>query len=128
MLRNHRLLVALAVSVVLGAPLQAGAQGGTPSSAQLLVSAEVQEDIAIYLRNATNSSRFWALAISTDGTRSQRTSCPKIDPSGPIDCYYGVGHPSQERTDRRSLKDCGSDCILIYSGVTKTFSGDIVPR
>ncbi len=93
-----------------------------------MVSTEVQEDIAIYLRNATNSSRFWALAISTDGTRSQRTSCPKTDTSGPIDCYYGVGHPSQERTDRRSLKDCGSDCILVYSGITKTFSGEIVPK
>jgi len=106
------------------AALLAGGQGALAQSAgavgpTLAVTPEVNAAIDLYLENATLTSRYWALAISNDGTRAERVGCPKSGFSGLVACYTGGGTTTQANANRLALKNCGSGCFLLYVGEDK---------
>ena len=105
----------------------AAAPGAEVPVAKLLVSSEVQDEIQVYLKNAELSSRFWALAMSKDGSRVARAGCPKIGSNATANCYsYGTPVGTQAQTNRYALKNCGAnDCFLLYVGKSKVANVDI---
>jgi hypothetical protein len=94
---------------------------------QIAVSPAVQEEIEAYLGNTERSSHFWALAISNDGTRVEGLGCVKIAGSTVFGCADNY-LSSQELTNRRALKICGTDCILLYAGKNKVINAEIVVK
>ena len=121
----------------LKAPVEApqpAQQAATSTSAQapagqLRVSSETMEVIQLYLRNVgSQSGRYWALAVSNDGERAERASCPKTGWNGGPACIApGIGS-TQENTNRVALKNCGSGCTLLYIGNEKTANVEVVAQ
>ena len=90
------------------------------------MSRDVAENLNVYLKNADLSSRYWAFAVSKDGTRSERVGCSKTKADGSRWCSGPAGSTSQEITDKGAVIKCGSDCMLLYRGKDKVSNVEIM--
>ena len=118
MTRIAACLACLIAALLLTGP-DARAQSAGAVGPTMTVTPDVNEAIDLYLENATLTSRYWALAISNDGTRAERVGCPKSGFSGLVACYTGGGATTQVNANRLALKNCGADCFLLYVGQEK---------
>jgi hypothetical protein len=101
-----------------------------PAVGSIIVSAEIQDEIADYLANA-DSDRFWALAITKDGKHLERSGCAKVGYSGKAaGCLRGANVATQENTDRIAIERCGgpSSCLLLYQGVRKVANVELITQ
>jgi uncharacterized caspase-like protein len=100
-----------------------GSTNAASGSSKLNISQKTWEEIDLYLKNVSSQSgRYWALAVSNDGERTERIGCPKSSGLNFAGCWDG-GY-SQAVTNRLALRKCGSDCILLYVGNEKTVNVD----
>lgn len=109
------------------APPEAAAEASpAPKAATLRVSRAVEAELQVYLRNVGLTSRYWAFAISKDGTRAERVGCSKSKADGSRWCSGPAGITSQEITDKGAVMKCGSDCMLLYRGKDKVSDVELV--
>jgi Caspase domain len=112
-------------------PAGANASNAAPASQQIVVSAEIPEEIADYLQKADDSQRWSALAITADGSSVSSAFCNKHGVKIQI-CIDGIRNnpTTQAQTSKAALRACGSPgrCVLLYEGDRKVAAAEIVVR
>jgi len=104
--------------------IDSGSSGSTskvdvtpPPATRITASPDVQAKIEAYLRNASLTGRFWALAIAKNGSKVESAACSASSSYVGGACEPTKGSP-QELASKEALARCGgpSDCVLLYEG------------
>ena len=99
-----------------------------PPATKITVSAAVQEEIEVYLRNTQRAGFAWALAIANDGSMVGVARC-----QGGV--YFGgssgcgtINGGLQEVTNRAAILRCGSvaTCMLAFEGAQRKTNIELV--
>jgi hypothetical protein len=105
-------------------PSQQGAATQSGGSGTFSVSAEVKEMLDQYLDKVTTGAQVWVFAVRKDGTAAAYAHCG--GGLGSATCPR-ITNPTMA-AQKAAMHNCGGagKCIILYEGVKKVVSGEIV--